>query len=145
MHRNFPVVLVAVLAVTILVAGCSSVQQTPQRLPSKQDPLVGVWVSNQSGSPTFYRFFPNGTFSAWSQTGNIHPKYSFQYSGQWEPRGPGMYVTQGAHIGYGEVTALAIWRELTLVYDPRHDTFSITVHPDQVFVRVSQDPDSPVP
>jgi hypothetical protein len=56
-----------------------------------------------------------------------------------------MYVTKGAHIGYGEATGPAIRRELTLVYDSRYDTFSITGYPDQVIIRVPQDPDSPAP
>jgi hypothetical protein len=128
----------------ILVLGCSTIQQVPSPAPGPQDPLVGIWVSNQSSSITFYRFWQNGTFEAWSHTGEIRPKYSFQYSGKWEGRGSHTYVTEGPHIGYGDVTPLAIWRELTLVYDPRSDTFSITVYPGQVFTRVSRDPDSTV-
>jgi hypothetical protein len=39
------------------------------------------------------------------------------------------------------VTALAIRRDLTLVYEPASDTFAIPVYKDQVFSRVSHDPD----
>jgi hypothetical protein len=144
MHCSFLGVGVAVLIVTTLIIGCSTVREVPSPTSSQQDPIVGLWVSHQPDSTTFYRLFGNGTFSAWSNTGDIHPKSSFQYSGQWEPRGSGTYFTEGPNIGYGADTPLAIWREQTLVYDSRSDTFS-TVHPDQVFTRVSHDPDSPVP
>jgi hypothetical protein len=129
---------------SMIVVGCSTIEEAPSPSSSYKEPIIGLWASNDSGQATFYRFHENGTFAAWSHTGDVHPKYSFQYSGQWEPHGPRTYVTEGAHIGYGDVTALAIRRELTLVYDPRHDTFSITVFPDRVFHRLSRDPDSPV-
>lgn len=139
-----PIILFITLMSVILVAGCSTIPEDNSRIPSHQDPIVGVWISNQSGSTTFYRFHENGTFDASSHTGDIPPKYSFQYTGKWEARGSNTYTTEGAHIGYGDVTALAIWRELTLVYDPHHDTFSITVYPGSVFTRISDDPGSHV-
>jgi hypothetical protein len=139
-----PVVLFTIMMGTMLVVGCSTIPEVPSRTPSQRDPIVGLWISNQSGSTTFYRFHENGTFGAWSHTGDIHPKYSFQYDGKWAAQGSNTYITEGAHIGYGDVTALAIWRQLILVYDPYHDTFSIRVHPGPVFTRISNDPDSNV-
>lgn len=144
MYRSFPLVVVAVLTSAILIVGCSTIPQAPSPVPPQQDPIVGVWTSHQSDSTTFYRFWGNGTFNAWSNTGDIHPKYSFRYSGQWKQCGPDRYITEGPHIGFGEVTPLAIWSILTLVYDSRQDTFSITAWPDEVFTRVSYDPDFPV-
>jgi hypothetical protein len=87
-------------------------------------------------------FLGQGTFEAWSHSGNIHPRYSSQYKGTWKNREGHTYITEGQHIGYDEVTALAIWRDLELVYDPAGDTFSITVYPGQVFSRLSHDPDT---
>ncbi|MBP1927775.1 hypothetical protein J2741_000322 [Methanolinea mesophila] len=144
MHRNIPVILVFLLSGALLFAGCSTIPHVPTSAPSQGDPIVGAWISHQSDSTVFYRFWGNGTFSAWSDTGDIHPKYSFQYYGQWEPGGLYTFTTEGAHIGYGEVTALAIRRTLTIVYDPLRDTFSIKEQPGQVFSRISSDPDSPV-
>lgn len=137
-------VLIGILVSTMLILGCSTIKQAPSPTPSPQDPIIGIWVSNQSSSITFYRFWQNGTFEAWSHTDDVPPKYSFQYSGEWEARGEHSYVTEGPLIGYGEVTPLVIRRILTLVHNPRSDTISTTVHPDQVFTRLSHDPDSSV-
>ena len=71
----------------------------------------------------------------------MHPQYSYQNSGEWNSRGSfAYYVTEGAHIGYGKVTPLAIRRDLTLVSDPASDTFAIPVYKDQLFSLVSHDP-----
>ncbi len=140
MSRGVAIVLVAILTASILVSGCNSIRQSSSSHEGQPDPIIGTWVSLRPEAVTYYRFRENGTFDAWSHTGNVHPKYSFQYSGKWESRESYSYVTEGPHIGYGDVTALAIWRDLTLVYDPASDTFSITVYPDQVFTRLSHDP-----
>jgi hypothetical protein len=103
------VILLVAPAATVLVVGCSTVPESPYPAPSLQDPIIGVWATNQSRSPTFYRFYENGTFQAWSHTGDIHPKYSFQYSGKWEASGLFTYTTEGLYIGYGSVTPLDIY------------------------------------
>jgi len=141
MSRVLIMVVMAALAGAILAAGCSTVQPGPSPPDGRQDPLVGLWISREPNTTTYYRFHENNTFEGWSHTGDMHPRYSYQYSGEWNPRGSYEYVTEGAHIGYGDVTALAIRRDLTLVYDPASDTFAIPVYKDQVFSRVSDDPD----
>lgn len=141
MSRAAMILLAGILTGVILMCGCSSIQREPFSSPGQPDPIIGTWVSIQPDSVTWYRFRENGTFEARSHTGDVHPKYSFQYSGEWAARGAHTYATAGPHIGYGDITALAIWRDLTMVYDPDSDTFSITVYPDQVFTRLSHDPD----
>jgi hypothetical protein len=136
------IVLIGILAGIVVSAGCSTVKPSLMPLDSMQDPLEGAWISRELGYTTFYRFWVNGTFEAWSHSGDIHPRYSSQYKGTWKNREGPTYITEGQHIGYGEVTALAIWRDLELVYNPAGDTFSITVYPGQVFSRLLHDPDT---
>ncbi|HNJ81550.1 MAG TPA: hypothetical protein PLK38_08315, partial [Methanoregulaceae archaeon] len=52
-------------------------------------------------------------------------------------------LQQASISGYGEVTALAIWRDLTILYDPASDTFTIPVYDNQEFHRISKIPEEP--
>jgi hypothetical protein len=61
-----------------IIAGCSTVQPGSPSPGSQKDPIVGLWISGETGSVTFFRFYENRTFEAWSHTGDNHPKYSFQ-------------------------------------------------------------------
>jgi hypothetical protein len=137
MIRTGCILLTGFLVGIIMIAGCSTVQPGSLTADNKTDPIVGSWISRDSDSVTYFRFFENKTFDAWSHTGDSHPKYSFQYYGKWEPSRAYEYTTTGQHIGYGEVTALAIWRDLTIIYDPTGDTLAIPVYDDQVFTRLS--------
>jgi len=144
MSRIAFMVLMGILASAALIAGCTDVHQKFPLPAGQDDPLVGVWVSREAGLTTTYRFWENGTFDAWSHSVDTHPKYIYQYKGEWKVRRSHEYVTEGPHIGYGEVTALAIWRDLTVVYEPASDTFSIPVYQNQLFSRLSHDPDAPL-
>jgi hypothetical protein len=138
-------VLIGILMSAIFILGCSTIQQAPSATPLPQDPLVGIWVSNQSSSITFYRFWQNGTFEAWSHTGDVPQKYLSRHSGEWEARREHSYYIKGPLMGYGEMPPIsAVWRDLILVFDPKNDTFSIPLYQDQVFTRLSRDPDSSV-
>ncbi|MCU0632977.1 MAG: hypothetical protein MUC66_08400 [Methanolinea sp.] len=139
----FPV-LIGILVSVVLVPGCTYVRTDSSLPDGQQDPIVGVWISRESSRSTVYRFWENGTFDAGSHSVDIHPRYIYQYKGEWKVRVSHEYVTEGPHIGYGDVTALAIWRDLTLVYEPTSDTFSIPVYQNQVFSRLSHDPDAPL-
>ncbi len=144
MSRTAIILLMAILVAMSLVTGCTDVQPGSPLPEGQQDPIVGVWSSQEPNRGTIYRFWENRTFDAWSHSVDTHPKYFYQYKGEWKVRGSHEYVTEGPHIGYGDVTALAIWRDLTVVYEPACDTFSIPVYQNQVFSRLSHDPDAPL-
>ena len=127
--------LAGFVIIMIMIAGCSTVNPGSPPRDNGADTITGLWISNGSDSVTYFHFYENGTFDAGSDTGDRHPMYWFRYYGEWKPIGRAVYVTSGQHIGYGEVTALAIWRDLTLLYNPATDTFTIPAYEDQMFTR----------
>lgn len=134
----------SILMVTLLIIGCTDVRTGLSLPDGTPDPIVGIWSSQEPNHTTVYRFWENGTFDAWSQTGYFPYRNIYQYSGEWKPAGSHEYTTEGPHIGYGDVTALAIWRKLTLFYVTASDTLSIPVYQNTVLSRLSYDPDAPV-
>lgn len=144
MSRISIILLIGILGGAALIAGCTDVHQGSPLPAGQDDPLVGVWVSREAGLTTIYRFWENGTFDAWSRSEDVRPKYVYTSKGNWEVRGVHEYSTEGEHIGYGEVTALAIRRILTLVHDPTSDTLTIAQYKNQMFTRQSHDPDAPL-
>lgn len=143
MSRIASIGLCIILVCAVLVGGCTSVHPGSPLPGTQNDPVVGVWSSQESNRSTIYRFWENETFEGWSRTVNTHPRYVYQYKGEWKAQGFYQYSTRGPHIGYGEVTPLAIWNELIVIYEPASDTLSIPVYQDQVFSRLSYDPDAP--
>ena len=133
--------MTGVLVGVMVASGCTTMQPGFTPPDGQQDPIVGLWISREPDTMTYYRFWENNTFDGWSHTGDSHPRYSYQYRGEWKSRSTHEYSTKGPHIGYGEVTALAIWGDLTFVYDPASDTLTIPVRRDQAFSRMSHDPD----
>ena len=65
--------VIAILAGAILLTGCSTVQPDPSPPDGQQDPVVGLWISWESDTTTYYRFRENGTFTGWSHSGGAHP------------------------------------------------------------------------
>lgn len=144
MSHTAIILSMTILVAMSLVAGCTEVPQWSPLPDGQPDPVVGIWSSQDLNRTTVYRFWANGTFDAWSHSGNIPPRYIYQSYGEWKPAGLHAYTTEGPHIGYGDVTALAIWRKLTLVYEPTRDTLSIPVYQNPVLSRLSHDPDAPL-
>ena len=138
------ILLIGILACAFLVAGCSDPHRESVIPAGRVDPLIGTWISRDAGLFTIYRFWKNGTFDGRSFSADTPPTYVYTSRGSWETSGVNEYRTEGEHIGYGKPTALAIRRVLTLEYDPASDTLSIAEYQDQVFSRLSCDPDAPV-
>ncbi len=128
----------------ILVAGCTDLHWESGIPAGQEEPLIGTWISRDAGLFSIYRFWVNGTFDGRSYSADTPPTYVYTSRGSWETSGVNEYRTEGEHIGYGKPTALAIRRILTLEYDPAKDTLSIAEYQDQVFSRLSNNPDAPV-
>ena len=144
MSRVISIMFAVLLVSTGLFSGCTDVEQSPSLTGGQQDPIRGVWISQEGDLTTIYRFWENGTFDAWSRSVDTRPKFIYTSKGKWVVRGVHEYATEGEHIGYGEVTALAIRRILNLAYDPPSDTMTIKEYQNQVFARLSHDPDAPL-
>lgn len=137
MCRRRELTLGAVIIIIIFIAGCSTLQPDTPFYNNDKDPIVGIWFSDSTNSVTYFIFYENLTFKAWSRSAADVPDYRYQYFGTWDVSGGNEYTTTGQHIGYGEVTALAIWRDLTILYNPAGDTFTIPVYDGQKFNRIS--------
>ncbi len=143
MCRIRELTLGAVIISIIISAGCSTLKPDTPSYNNDKNPIVGLWFSESPDSVTYFIFYENLTFTAWSRSGADVPDYRYQYFGTWDVSGGNQYTTTGQHIGYGEVTALAIWRDLTILYDPASDTFTIPVYDSQEFHRISKIPEEP--
>ena len=143
MCRIRELTLGAVSISIIISAGCSTLKPDTPSYNNDKNPIVGLWFSESPDSVTYFIFYENLTFTAWSRSGADVPDYRYQYFRTWDVSGGTQYTTTGQHIGYGEVTALAIWRDLTILYDPASDTFTIPVYDNQEFHRISKIPEEP--
>ena len=143
MCRIRELTLGAVSISIIISAGCSTLKPDTPSYNNDKNPIVGLWFSESPDSVTYFIFYENLTFTALSRSGADVPDYRYQYLGTWDVSGGNQYTTTGQHIGYGEVTALAIWRDLTILYDPASDTFTIPVYNNQEFNRISKIPEEP--
>ena len=143
MCRIRELTLGAVIISIIISAGCSTLKPDTPSYNNDKNPIVGLWFSESPDSVTYFIFYENLTFTALSRSGEDVPDYRYQYLGTWDVSGGNQYTTTGQHIGYGEVTALAIWRDLTILYDPASDTFTIPVYDNQEFHRISKIPEEP--
>jgi hypothetical protein len=143
MCRIRELTLGAVSISIIISAGCSTLKPDTPSYNNDKNPIVGLWFSESPDSVTYFIFYENLTFTALSRSGADVPDYRYQYLGTWDVSGGNQYTTTGQHIGYGEVTALAIWRDLTILYDPASDTFTIPVYDNQEFHRISKIPEEP--
>lgn len=143
MCRIRELTLGAVSISIIISAGCSTLKPDTPSYNNDKNPIVGLWFSESPDSVTYFIFYENLTFTALSRSGADVPDYRYQYFGTWDVSGGNQYTTTGQHIGYGEVTALAIWRDLTILYDPASDTFTIPVYDSQEFHRISKIPEEP--
>ena len=108
MCRIRELTLGAVIISIIISAGCSTLKPDTPSYNNDKNPIVGLWFSESPDSVTYFIFYENLTFTARSRSGSDVPDYRYQYFGTRDVSGGNQYTTTGQHIGYGEVTALAI-------------------------------------
>lgn len=62
----------------IIIAGCVTSKPDLPSYNNDKDPIVGIWTSTSQGSVTYFIFYENLTFTAWSRSGADVPDYRYQ-------------------------------------------------------------------